>query len=407
MSTLSPHLLRGKLLLFLGLGAILVVACSGSTGAPSANEQLSKRVQPVKSDPASPGSFHQAPGPQVSVGDYCSKTQQGLELDEHIHAVTELPSGRYGTVDIVRNLNDDTYHEEGAYKLSGKVIFSYAADASPASPVHATVKWGPWVHGSDAADVSLLNGTITGTVNSRSFEPFSQSDDPTTVAFVDGKPSPKIITEGIAKATVKLLADKAKSLATGCQPTSANAPPAMQPLSAYTQDPGHFTNTYGAGSCKTCKALVYTGGGAAAVGCGAACVASLGLACGACVVGDVLGHGGWDPRLREFRGLLSSTLRGWHGVDLLRRRRDLSQRQHGIVLQRRKAAVRRPPLLRQRSVMHFHRGKQGHLLPGHSGLRPELLRTRREVSEHRDQLVLPHRTDLRLDLLRLGARLLC
>ena len=185
--------------------------------------------------------------------------------------------------------------------LGSQRVYYQHAYANSSSEIVLTTEWGPVVQGASRGDFTLRdNHTLTGDIDGRTFRtafPF----DPSKVRFSDDGGSPQLRTKTDLTSALKRLSDKVDAAQKQCVSNEApsNATQQLAPREASaifglissrdgldrTMDPGHFSDTQDKSSCKVCIGFAIAGIAAAEAACAAACVASLGLACPACLVG--------------------------------------------------------------------------------------------------------------------------
>jgi hypothetical protein len=200
-----------------------------------------------------------------------------------------------------------TIHEQGILTVGDIKAFSYTYDVTPHTNVQLSVEWGPAVRGAREATFSYDGTLISGSIDHRAFNPVPLSENPASVSFQDHGPAPKLhpkefledalghhALERLTAALTKAQAScKTVTLSDGGTEAGAGSGLVIFGDPINTDLGGHISGTYSASSCNTCKALAAAGaglvGGALTV---AACVGSLGFACGAAIVGTATGVAG-------------------------------------------------------------------------------------------------------------------
>ena len=162
-----------------------------------------------------------------------------------------------------------------------------------------SIHWGSLIQGANSASFTVINSTVSGSIDGRAFNPFNATADKTGagVTFVDGGPSPVLTAVPGVNATMRGLSDIISTALKSCpsDAPSSNSPPyANATMTLFrraadrSQDHGHFSSTYSDGGCDTCKLAASAAVIAAEVGCVAAtCWWSFGVGCVACTAAAV------------------------------------------------------------------------------------------------------------------------
>lgn len=276
--TRSIHARRARigfaLLTTVAGGALGGVACSGSAGPDD-----------VRGTSNALDLFHRH-------DDVCSISQDGALVQQHVEVSGEDAIVGLLGLTMDRQVDTSTPGKNSVTETATLTfsparvkVFSYTSTAAPDKPTTLDVQWGPLVLGARSASFVVDNGTMTGNIDGRQFAPFPIDGDPAKAIFTDGGPSPRLFTGLPMPLLVARLKARADAVAQSCSLPASATGTVMAALSAVdqTQDPGHISDTYGAGSCRACKYSVDAAAVAAGIACGVACAASFGLACGVCI----------------------------------------------------------------------------------------------------------------------------
>ena len=199
-------------------------------------------------------------------------------------------------IDQVIQPTDNTSEAFGGAFLSLEIflgsneLYTHHTEIYANGSVHATIHWGPIVHGATLATFDIFNNTITGNIDNRTFDPFSISQNVSTVMFTDGGPSPMLTAPAGLNATLQLfpnLVDRVSRALTSCISSAVPSGNSTQSMVRRgldrSQDPGHFSATYSSGACEGCKIAAVAAIAASEVACDAStCWWSFGLGCVAC-----------------------------------------------------------------------------------------------------------------------------
>ncbi|KAK3175843.1 hypothetical protein OEA41_007165 [Lepraria neglecta] len=178
-------------------------------------------------------------------------------------------------------------------RMGSKELVSTHTTLNPNGSKYGSIQWGPLVRGAKLATFNINNGTVSGNVDDRRFNPFRHYDNVAGVTFVDGGPSPTLhaapnITDalqGLDQLVVRALG----SCEVAAPPFDRAATSAhLMPRSNRHQDSGHFSDTYTTSSCSICKigatATIVTAEIACVLG---TCWWSFGAGCVACTAAAV------------------------------------------------------------------------------------------------------------------------
>jgi hypothetical protein len=307
------NILRSALIT--GVATLALIACGRRAPTPSSEgTQTTSAPERIDWHPSADCRGDEDTRDECHTRAACERFVDGTVDTERVEAVGTSDDGTPLRAAIVRRLDVGvpggggtpafvSVSEQGAFQVGQTKAFSYQYDATPGPIVptflaHATVQWGPAVRGAREGDFHYDGTVVTGNIDGRVFDPFALAADPATVAFVDGKPSPKIqpkdrLGDAVEDRALQRLEAAISNATNNCRVVtvapdagilSANGAVALH-LSPMDQDLGHFSGTYSASDCNNCKlgicGLVGAGGATTTV---VACIASFGIACGAAIV---------------------------------------------------------------------------------------------------------------------------
>lgn len=226
---------------------------------------------------------------------HCGFKEQGGTITRHVDAEVQ-ENGQRLSVSIHQAIehSDSTarvftnYIQNGTFMLGKDLLYSHQFAAGPDGISHVTVNWGPCeVQGATHGTFTDKNHTISGSIDGHTFVPFPDNADPSKVTFTDGFHSPVLHSKDNLAGAFKRLQDKVSDSLASCTPPSSNNDSSLLMFRRLdrVQDPGHFSDTYGATRCRNCKLGVDAAAVAAGIGCGVICAATFGIGCGACIAG--------------------------------------------------------------------------------------------------------------------------
>ena len=190
--------------------------------------------------------------------------------------------------------NGNQKKTSGKLDLNGQMLYSYSTTYSPDGTTVTEIKWGSVKGAKKALIKTSKSKVVSGNVDGRAFVPFKIGKK---FKLADKKPFPVLHPPKVLNKVVKNISGAIfQSLDTASlkRPCIFDSKPAVSTFrlsrsSSRTIDPGHFSDTYGASPCKTCKALVFAAEVVADIGCAAVCIASFGFGCPPCFAAAALG----------------------------------------------------------------------------------------------------------------------
>lgn len=175
--------------------------------------------------------------------------------------------------------------------LGADELISHFTVLSPNGTASGSIHWGPLIQGAKSAFFTVNNGTVSGIIDNRPFTPFKGNASASSLTLIDGGLSPILTASGGVNATMPDLEGVIAVALASCAKAlpQSNSTSLILPRSDRLQDFGHFSDTYGTGSCNGCKVGATAAIIAAEIACDAGtCWWSFGLGCVACTAAAAL-----------------------------------------------------------------------------------------------------------------------
>jgi hypothetical protein len=176
--------------------------------------------------------------------------------------------------------------------LGSDELISHFTAIFPNGTSSGSIHWGPLIQGAKSAFFTVVDGTVSGNIDNRSFNPFKGNIDAASLTLADGGLSPILTAAGGVNATLQGLEGAVSAALESCRNANSynnSSTVTLSPRSDRLQDSGHFSDTYGTSGCKGCKTAAVAGVIIAEAICDAStCWWSFGLGCIACTAAAAL-----------------------------------------------------------------------------------------------------------------------